>query len=174
MNRTEIQIETARLRIRDFMLADAMDLQEIFGDDETMRYVETVYDRNKTDAFLLTFCIERKGAVAVLERVSKKVIGYILFNAIMNGVYEIGWIFNKQYWRKGYAYEACSAVINHAFSDLHVHKIVAEAIDEVKSVGLMQKLGMIWEGTLRSHTKDYQGNWTDLHLYGLLQSDRGA
>ena len=52
-----------------------------------------------------------------------------------------------------------------------VHKVFAEAIDAVKSVGLMKKLGMQLEGIQRSQTKDLQGNWADLYLYGLLADD---
>ena len=69
---------------------------------------------------------------------------------------------------KGYAYESCSAVIRYGFQHLGVHKVVAETIDGVKSVGLMGKLGMKREGVQRSQTKDSEGNWADLYLYGLL------
>ena len=77
-------------------------------------------------------------------------IGYILFKAFEEGVYEIGWIFNKNYWRQGYAFESCKAVVEYAFNQLEAHKIFAEAIDSVKSVGLMKKLGMRLEGIQRS------------------------
>ena len=33
-------IETPRMLIRDFSLEDAADLQEIFGDEETLKYCE--------------------------------------------------------------------------------------------------------------------------------------
>ena len=48
---------------------------------------------------------------------------------------------------------------------------MAETIDPVKSVGLMKKLGMQQEGVQRSQTKNRQGQWTDLYLYGLLRED---
>ena len=73
--------------------------------------------------------------------------------------------------REGYAYESCSQVIEYAFGELHAHKIFAESTDLVKSVPLMQKLGMTKEGVQRSHTKDNAGNWTDMHLYGLLKEE---
>ena len=89
-------------------------------------------------------------------------IGYILFKAFEEGVYEIGWIFNKNYWRQGYAFESCKAVVEYAFNQLEAHKIFAEAIDSVKSVGLMKKLGMRLEGIQRSQTKDNDGNWAEI------------
>lgn len=161
-------IETSRLIIRDFFSTDAADLHAIFGDPETMANCEPAYDFSKTEEFLNTFCIARRGAVAAVRRESGRVIGYILFKEYEPEVYEIGWIFNRAYWRQGYAYEACKAVIDYAFSQRNAHKIFAEAIDPVKSVALMEKLGMHLEGVQRSQTRDNNGNWRDLYLYGLL------
>ena len=98
-------------------------------------------------------------------------IGYILFNEFDKDVYEMGWFYNRNYWRQGYAYESCKAVISYAFGELKVHKIFAETIDHVKSVSLMKKLGMLPEGIQRSQTKDNHGSWADLYLYGLLEDD---
>lgn len=98
-------------------------------------------------------------------------MGYILFKEMEPGVYEMGWILHGKFWRQGYAFESCSAVMDHAFRDLKAHKIMAEAIDAVKSVGLMEKLGMTREGAQRSHTRDNEGNWADLYLYDLLEED---
>ena len=164
-------IETERMIIRDFNADDGSDLYEILGDNETMQNCEPAYDYPKTQAFLREFCIAKKGAAAAVLKDSGKVIGYILFKPWEESVYEIGWIFNKKYWRQGYAYEACSELIAHAFRELHIHKVVAEATDSRKSVGLMEKLGMKREGIQRSQTKDNYGNWADLYLYGLLQDD---
>ena len=164
-------IETPRMIVRDFIPEDAADLQEILGDDETMKYCEPAYDFEKTQEFLTSFCIGRKGAVAAVHKESGKMIGYILFNEIDEGIYELGWFFNRSFWRQGYAYESCKAVIDYAFGELKAHKVFAETIDTVKSVSLMQKLGMQLEGIQRSQTKDNHGNWADLYFCGLLADD---
>ncbi len=157
-------IETARLWIRDFRLEDAGDLHEILGDAETMRNCEPPYDFEKTKDFLESFCIGRHGAVAAVEKQSQKLIGYILFNEIEPGAYEIGCFFNRSYWRQGYAYEACKAVIDYAFGELNAHKVFAETVDGVKSVGLMKKLGMAFEGIEKT-------NGAELYCYGLLREE---
>lgn len=166
-----MQIETSRLYIRGFSMQDAGDLHEILGDRETMKNCEPVYSLEKTMTFLKDFCIERKGALAAELKESRKVIGYILFKPLDEDIYEIGWFFNRAYWRRSYAYEACSAVIEYGFHQMGLHKVVAETIDTVKSVGLMEKLGMKHEGTQRGQAKDNAGNWADLHLYGLLRAE---
>ena len=166
-----MHIETERMLVREFQPDDVNDLHEILGDAETMENCEPAYDLEKTQTFLEEFCIAKKGAVAAVLKDSKKVIGYILFKPWEESVYEIGWIFNKKYWRQGYAYEACSALLAHGFRDMQIHKVVAEAIDRQKSVRLMEKLGMKREGVQRGQTRDNFGNWTDLYLYGMLESD---
>lgn len=166
-----MRIDTARLVIRDFTAEDAQDLHAIFGDEETMANCEPAYEYDKTVRFLTDFCIGRHGALAAADRETGRVIGYILFNEFDEGVYEMGWIFRRSVWRQGYAYEACKALTDCAFRELGAHKIFAEAIDAVKSVGLMKKLGMQLEGIQRSQTKDNAGHWADLYFYGLLRED---
>ncbi len=164
-------IETQRMHIRDYTMDDVNDLYDILGDAEVMKNCEPAYSFEKTSNFLSEFCIRKKGAIAAVHRDSGKMIGYILFNVFDESVYEIGWFFNKSFWQQGYAYEACRAVIDYAFNELKAHKIFAETIDSVKSVGLMKKLGMQLEGIQRSHTKDNDGNWADLYFYGIFKED---
>ena len=112
-------IETERMIVRDFTLDDVDDLQEIFGDAETMRNCEPAYELAKTEKFLREFCIGKQGGLAAVLKASSKAVGYILFNECEPSVYEIGWIFNRNYWRKGYAYEACRAVMEYEWRSQH-------------------------------------------------------
>lgn len=153
-----MELQTLRTVIRPFRETDFGDLQEILGDSRTMEALEPAYTPEKTRKFLQTFCIQKRGALAVEEENRGKVIGYILFCPQEADVYEMGWIFNRQYWGRGLAYESCAAVLEYGFSVRKAHKIWAETIDEEKSVGLMEKLGMHPEGILRSHTRDRQRN----------------
>lgn len=66
---------------------------------------------------------------------------------------------------------AKQAVIDYAFGKLNAHRVFAETIDAVKSVRLMEKLGMRFEGILKSHTADSLGQYADRYLYGLLKTD---
>lgn len=156
-----MHIETSRLLIRHFAEADVQGLHAILGDEETMRYAEPAYDFEKTKDFLSSFCIAQNGALAAVSRESGKPIGYILFKEYEKDVYEMGWFFNRAYWRQGYAYEACRAVIDYAFEERKARRIFAETADPVKSVGLMKKLGMLFEGV--------QSGDTELYLYGLVK-----
>lgn len=169
-----MDIETPRLVIRDFVPDDLADLQEILGDAQTMRYAEPAYPPEKTAAFLRDFCIGQKAALAAVHRPSGKVIGYILFHEGPKDVYEMGWFFNRAYWRHGYAFEAARAVLEVAFERLGAHKVFAETIDDTRAVGLMKKLGMQPEGCQRAQCRDLAENWADLYLYGILEPSKNA
>lgn len=160
-------LETDRLVIRNFCMDDAVDLQEILGDAQTMQYSEPAYDLHKTRQFLEDFCIGQKGAVAAVQKASGKVIGYILFKEYTPENYEIGWFFNRAYWRQGYAYESCHALIEDTFANRNARKIFAETTDGIKSAGLMKKLGMKLEEVQKAQVKDVNGAWVDLYQYGI-------
>ena len=166
-------LETERMILRDFTLADIDAFHEIFGDAEVMEHTEPPYDREKALDFLTKFCIERepKGAFAAVLKETGKLIGYVLFKSFdAPEIFEIGWIFNKDYWGRGYAYEICARLVQHGFEDMGLHKICAHATDGVKSVSLMKKLGMVHEGTQRKHCKSY-GVWEDLYQYAILRDE---
>lgn len=165
-------IVTKRLIVRDFCTSDVNDLHEILGDTETMKYCEPAYSFDRTQKFLQDFCIAKNGAFAAVHKDNQKVIGYILFNALEASVYEIGWIFNKNFLRQGYAYESCSNIILYAFEKMNVRKVVAETIDKEKSIGLMRKLGMKLEEVQKDAIYDLSGNLTDMYLYGITASRR--
>ena len=165
-------IQTARTALRYFQPEDFDDLHEILSDPAVMEQAEPPYDEARTRAFLNDFCVARKRALAVVRRGQGKVIGYALCSDRLEpGVYELGWIFNKDYWRQGLAYESMHALIDYLFTQANAHKVFAEAVDEIKSVPLMKKLGMKHEGTQQEHTRDNTGAWRDLHFYGLLRED---
>lgn len=169
--RKPIHMETARMRIRDFSPEDAAALQEILGDGEVMKYCEPAYDLAKTRNFLQSFCIGQRGAVAAVHKESGRLIGYILCREGEEGVYEMGWFFHREFWGQGYVFEACRAVMDYAFREWNAHKVFAETIDAAKSLGLMKKLGMRPEGIQRKQVRDCDGNWADLHLYGVISEE---
>ena len=70
-------------------------------------------------------------------------IGDVSITSIkLNKTGEIGYYFNPLYWKKGYAYEACKAVINYGFEQLKLEYITAQ-IDEANtdSRKLVERLG---------------------------------
>lgn len=82
----------------------------------------------KSDKALLGFC----GIIRVWERKSP-----------LDGKLELGWRIRADKWRRGYAYEAATAVIDWAEWELTGERLYARIHrDNVPSQGLARKLGM--------------------------------
>ncbi len=54
--------------------------------------------------------------------------------------YEIGWVFNPDYYNKGYASEAAQALLNYGFKDMQLHRIIATCQPQnIASYKVMEK-----------------------------------
>lgn len=162
-------METERLVIRPFREDDLDDLHAILGDALTMKLCEPPYSLDKTRDFLGSFCIKRGGALAAALRESDRVVGYLLWNAVGRRECELGWFFNRAFWGKGLAFEACRKLIDHAFDCTDINKIVVETADALKSKGLALKLGMSLVRVERGKVFDNDGNRCDLYTYELCK-----
>ncbi|HZH08462.1 MAG TPA: GNAT family N-acetyltransferase [Lautropia sp.] len=76
----------------------------------------------------------------------------------VEGEYEIGWRLREDAWSQGYAREAATASLDHAFDMLGAERVVALTVEGNRpSWGLMQRLGMT-----RRPELDYTGpDWAD-------------
>jgi RimJ/RimL family protein N-acetyltransferase len=59
------------------------------------------------------------------------------------GEVEVGWRLSESMWRHGYGFEAACAVLDYAFGDLDLERIVSRTSKRnVASIALMRKLGL--------------------------------
>ena len=64
-----------------------------------------------------------------------------------NGVGELGWIVNKQYWGNGLAYEAAKAVIHYFAANMGTTHFIAHCdAENIASYKTMEKLAMVRTG----------------------------
>ena len=85
--------------------------------------------------------------------------------------WEVGWAMHPGEWGKGYAVEAARKVMDWAFKELSVHRIVAFChADNAASVRVMEKLGMHQDGRLRE-TRWLRGEWWDEYVYAILERE---
>ena len=176
-------LETDRLIVRPFRESDHNDLYEYLSLEETYRY-EPGDPVSVEEASKITG--ERAGkinwwAVILNNDEDEKLIGHICLFQVEPEIFrtwEIGYIFNPAYHNQGYATEACKAVINYAFTQLNVHRIVAFCTPENRaSWRVLEKCGMTREGLLRKNAyfrTDYNGKpiWLDSFEYAVLADDK--
>ncbi len=57
---------------------------------------------------------------------------------------ELYYHFGRDYWGQGYATEAALAVVQHAFQDLKLRRLVTPGVNHgnLRSIGLMRRIGM--------------------------------
>lgn len=64
-----------------------------------------------------------------------------------DGVGELGWIVNKKYWRKGFAYEAAKALVAYFIEHMGTTHFIAHCdAENTASYKVMEKLGMTRTG----------------------------
>lgn len=74
------------------------------------------------------------------------------FEAHFTPAFEIGWRLAFQYWGRGYAVEAATAVLSHAFGVLALGEVVSFTVPaNLRSRAVMERLGM-----KRSLTDDFE------------------
>lgn len=72
---------------------------------------------------------------------------------------------------KGYGSEAAATIVEYAFTDRNLRRLSAHVGDfNDASIALLESLGFTHEGTQRE-TAWYQGEYFDMHWYGLLRSE---
>lgn len=125
-------INTARLTIRPYALNDLDALLAILSDAETLSFWPRPYTREEVRG-----SIERNiksteengyGRLAVIHKETGLLIGLcgiVRMETDGRDVYDLGYIFHRDYWGQGYATEAARAVLDHALNVLHIGPITA-------------------------------------------------
>lgn len=170
-------IDTQRLALRPFTPADADDLYAYLSRETVVRF-------EPYDPFTLEQAAEeaaRRAAdpnfIAVVHKDTGHVIGNVWFARGEWDTWELGYVFHDAYWGRGYAAEACRAVLAHAFEQRSVRRVVAMCNPENEaSWRLLERLGFIREGHLRKNVffrRDESGLpiWQDTYEYGLLPGE---
>ncbi len=144
-------IHTPRLTLRKFSDKDKPALFDINGDALVMEHFPAPLSRHESDAMVdkIIHQYDEKGmsfqAVCLKDGplIGLAGLAHVNFEAHFTPCVEIGWRIHRQYWRQGYAFEACQALLAHGFDALGLEEIVAFTIPEnIPSIRLMQKLGM--------------------------------
>jgi ribosomal-protein-alanine N-acetyltransferase len=163
-------LKSERLILRRFRQSDAEDVLELF------KFVERKKINNIKQAkdWIKKSVGKNEFYLAIFLKENKKVIGHIELchlNWFDFKAGEIGYAVNKKYWGKGYATEACSALISYCFNKLKFVKVYADTDPDKKaSQRVLEKLGFKLEGIIRKR-RIVSGRWTDEWDYGLLRDE---
>lgn len=152
-------IETERLILRPFTMDDLDDLhQNVYGDAEN-RWSQGGRSRQYTEEVLLLkiHSLDTFGSLAIVRKqdgaftgfvdLSPYVASWIIFDDAPDSPYhslevELAYVLGRQYWGNGYATEAGRALINYAFEELRLRRLVNSiAADNARSINVAERLG---------------------------------
>lgn len=180
------RLETPRLLLRQIRASDAPALYATFRDPQTMEFLGEEPFRSLEDAREhvralngwyahhegIRWGITRRAATSV-DWEADEVIGSCGLFRFDDGFYraELGYELRRAHWRQGIMYEAVGALLAFAFNTLNLHRVEA-VVDQgnLRSQGLLVKLGFTHEGTLRQRFFFRDRFWDELY-FGLLRDD---
>ncbi|UOQ43885.1 GNAT family N-acetyltransferase [Halobacillus salinarum] len=167
-------LATDRLVLRQMSVSDAIHLLEIFSDPAAMKYYPSTKNRSETlqwiewnqlnyqryDAGL--WIIEKKSSGAFIGQ-----CGIVPQSIEGKTEFEIGYLFKRSYWGKGFASEAAMGCKYYGFNELLLPKLISLIdIKNNRSVKVAERIGMRLEKNVVK--------WEKMnHLYSVYNRDRG-
>lgn len=155
-------LETERLILRTWTYEDADELFEICREPEVMLHIgdRKPYESVEKAKEFLNWAVsyqKENGFCrwAVIEKSSGKIIGSCGFARREMEEVELGYLFAREKWGKGFATEAASACLKYGFENIGLTKIIALTdIDHVKSQKVLEKIGFTPRGIEKTDDGD--------------------
>ena len=143
-------LETERLLVRESTLADLDSFYEMYEDPQIAGFMEPLYPRDEEETYQISYINNVYGFFGIgIWTLILKESGEIIGRAGIEytdepGCAELGFMIRARNRREGYAYEACSAIIEHAGSMEDITRIRARVReDNIASQNLCRKLNMV-------------------------------
>lgn len=135
--------------------------------EETKSVIDPwIADSSKTPVQNHTFVIETKAKSQFIGLIAIK-----LGNK-KSGSAEVWYKLCPAYWGKGHGTESLDGILSYGFGQLHLHRICAGcAVDNTRSVKVLEKVGMTKEGRHRK-ILPLKSGWSDNFEYAMLASDQ--
>lgn len=173
--RIDMNLDTARLRIRAYREADIPELVPLIGAREvaaTTGRIPHPYSAEDAKQFLAKIETDREVSLAITLQETSRLIGGIGLRLVEEHQHaELGYWLGVPFWGQGYATEASREMLRYGFEELRLHRIFASHFKNNPNSGrVLQKLGMRHEGCQREHIHKF-GQVLDLELYGLLRRE---
>jgi [ribosomal protein S5]-alanine N-acetyltransferase len=173
------ELDTPRLLLRPFLPGDAADVQRMAGDRAiaaTTLLIPHPYEDGMAEEWIATHAEDFQRGLGAVWAVTHKTQGFLIgaVGLSIKAEYkkaELGYWIGRQYWSNNYATEAGKAVLNYAFNDLALNRVVARHLGRNPASGrVMQKLGMTYEGCMRQDVIKW-GQADDILVYSMLRGE---
>jgi [ribosomal protein S5]-alanine N-acetyltransferase len=174
------ELATDRLNIRRFKPDDWRDLYDYLSDPKVVTFEPyPVFTKEQCQQEAMRRS-NQECFWAVCLKSTGKLVGNVFFEQTEPKVFlnwELGYVLNSQYQRKGYATESCRRVLDYGFQTLRTRRVIALCnVLNTASWKLLADLGFRREGHFfkQSYFKcDEFGNpiWQDVYQYAILSDE---
>ncbi len=150
--------ETARLRIREIRTNDIDDIYRLYEDTDSVAYMERPQpNREEEEAYLAryiatVYAYSDYGSWVVEEKASGAIVGRVTLNYCEGFAgLELGYLIHASYRKRGYATEACNALVSYARKRGEFMRIrITTHCENEAAIALARRLGFteadeIWE-----------------------------
>lgn len=170
-----VELRTERLLLRPFEFGDVDHVLAYASEPEFGRYLPVPQPYTRDDA------VEFVAKQVLAQWSTRPAFAMVLDGHVVGGLglrvdrwherAELGYALAKKHWGKGLTLEAGRAVVGWGFDRYSLTKVYSRAdLRNCQSWRVMEKLGMIREGVLRSHDKPRDERVDDAY-YGVLREE---
>lgn len=173
------ELQTQRLLLRDFSMEDLDDFYTYCANPDVGIHAGWPAHQNKEQSEkVLRRMMESGEYWAVCERESGRNIGLVRLHPderrkrSPQNALAMSYLLAKEQWGKGYMTEALREVLRHAFEEMGLALISVYRFSyNERSARVMEKLGFVYEGTLRQCTERFDGQLLDVLCFSLSREE---
>jgi len=172
------ELETERLHLVEVNEEHAQGLFDNFSNPKVVQFygmdpmTELVQAEKMVEHFRSSFLASRSIRWAIIRKEDNRFVGTIGLNNLSKGMKraEIGFEIHPDFWRTGITSEAVNAVLQYSFTEMSLHRMGAVTfLDNVASIGLLEKHGFEQEGILRNYLFQ-NGQSHDARIFSVLKN----
>ena len=170
-------LETERLILRPFKISDAENVQKLAGAKQiasTTLNIPYPYPDGAAEEWINSHKEKYEGGKGAYFAITLKKNGALvgamnLLDIVESQRGELAYWIGVPYWNNGYCTEAAEAVLRYGFLNRGLNRIHARYFSQNSASGrVLEKLGMIHEGTQRQHVMKW-GVYIDMELMAILR-----
>lgn len=173
-------LEGENISFKALSTTDAQEIHNYASDKEVSRFIgwSLMNTLNETREHIETM-VKREAAsthlyASIVQKSTQEIIGTAMifnFDQEANQA-EIGYVFHRDHWGKGFGTECVALMSDFAFESLNLHKLHASVVDaNIGSARILEKNGYLIEGNLRDHFLIDEKYYNAL-LFGRIQAKK--
>ncbi len=173
----QADLKTDRLILTKIHQSHVDDLFEVYSNSKTATYVprEVHKTKEETHSLLGTMLVtirEGKALIwSIMLKDTQKAIGTCGIWLMPHNSASIGAVISPAYWGEGFIVEAFEQIIKVGFQELNLNRIEGRCdVRNIASERVMQKLKMVYEGTLRQSVQ-MNNTYSDAKVYSLVKQE---